>query len=472
MILNAIYEPKFLDSSHGFRQGRGCHTALQRIQQQGQVCEYFIEGDIVNCFDKMDHNILLNILRKTIKDNRFIELIRKMLKAGKFGEDFIYNKTYSGTLQGGVLSPLLANIYLTELDKFIEYDIKPMYHNDIKREESKEYRIIRGKIQNEEKKLKRPYPRMSREESIEKLKQWRKELRQIKSTEDIYTTKCRRLCYTRYADDWIISFTGTFEEAKEIKQKIKTFLNNDLKLELSDEKTKITKSDNQKNPARFLNYNIIAQWSNTKITNGKRSMIGTIAFLIPNDVINEKIKPFMKNGKPVHLGQYLANPVFDIIKSYQDQYSGICQYYKFARNQEKLTKLKWIMEQSLTKTLANKLRTSVSKIYNKYSTTKLVDGYNYKVIQESITDKNGKIHITYFGAIPLKRQKFNNNIIYDSNVIHYYSRNSLASRLINNVCELCGSDDNVQIHHIKHMKDIKNNKFEYAKRMIAMNRKH
>lgn len=96
---------------------------------------------------------------------------------------------------------------------------------------------------------------------------------------------------------------------------------------------------------------------------------------------------------------------------------------------------------------------------------------DHKVIQESITDKNGKIHITYFGAIPLKRQKFNNNIIHDSNVIHYYSRNSLASRLINNVCELCGSDDNVQIHHIKHMKDIKNNKSEYAKRMIAMNRK-
>ena len=475
MILSAIYEPKFLDCSHGFRPGRGCHTALQRIKQKSVACSFFIEGDITKCFDSIDHNILLNILKRDIKDNRFIELIRKMLKAGKFGKDFIYGKTYSGTPQGGVLSPLLANIYLNELDQYIENTLVPKYHNNLEKKHSKEYDALWLKIKREQKRLigNNPNTRIKKDESIKRLKEWRKKLRSINSKENDEITKSRRLIYTRYADDWIISFTGPFNEAKEIKQYIKDFLKDNLKLELSEEKTKITIASNEKNPARFLSYNIITQWNNNKICNGKRSLGGVIALMIPDDVITNKSREFTKNNKPVHKPEYLSYPIYDIIKAYQYKLKGISQYYKFARNQQKLATLKYVMETSLAKTLASKLKISVNKVFNKYNGLKEVDGYKYKVVMNKIIDKNGKEHIAYFGAIPFKTISILDTPINDQINSEYIldKRNSLANRLINNKCEICGSDDRVQIHHIKHMKDIKNNKAEWAKKMIAINRK-
>ena len=478
IILRSIYEPKFLESSHGYRPNKGCNTALQRIQIYGQACEFFIRGKIKNIFSSIDSTILLNILKHDIKDNRFIELIRRFLKVlCKSPYDNLYsrnNKTYSGSFEcNNLLLSVLVNIYLNEFDKFINKELRSIFHNNIKREESKEYRKLRGKIQNEEKKIRKSlHPKISRKESIERLKKWRKELRQTRFCENIYTTKSRRLTFTRYIDDWFITFTGTFEESKYILDRIKNFLKITLKLELkSDENFNIIKSDNQKNPARFLNYNVITQWSNTKITNSKRSMIGTIAFLIPDDIIKNEIKDFSYKNKPIHLAQCLTNPIFDIINYFQYQYSGICQYYKFARNQEKLAKLKWIMEQSLTKTLANKLKISVSKIYKRYKSTKIVDGYTYKVIQDVIVDENNKEHIAYFGAIPLKRQKFKNNSINDSYNSFFNSRNSLASKLINKKCDLCNSDENIEIHHINNLKNIDPNKSVFLKRMIAMKRK-
>jgi len=472
LILGAIYEPRFSNASHGFRPNLGCHSALIRVQRYGQACEFFIQGDIEDCFNAINHQILIQILRKTIKDNRLIQLIQGMLTAGKLELDFVYGKTYSGIAQGGSLSSLLVNIYLNELDNFIESEIKPLYHNDLKREESKEYRKIRGKISNEQKKLMRQNPRISREESLTRLKSWRKQLRSMPFTESIDVTKSRRFCYTRYADDWIITFTGTFKEANEILHKIVMFLDVNLKLSLSQEKTRIVRSNNEKSPARFLGYNLITQWSNDKITDGSRSLIGTIAFLIPNDVIIYHKAKFMKNGKVVHLPQYLANPTYDIIASYQARFRGLCQYYKFARNQQKLAHMKYIMEISLTKTLACKLKTSVAKVYKRFASMKMVDGYNYKVIAESIVDGKGNTHTAYFGAIPFKRQPFSlKNIIRDDIHIYYYGRNSMMVRLSNNICELCGSEDAIEIHHIHHMKDVSKSKSEFAKRMIAMNRK-
>lgn len=405
MILSAIYEPKFSDASHGFRPNRGCHSALQRIWANGKACEFFIEGDIEKCFDSIDHNILINIISKTIKDGRFIELIRKMLKAGKFNDDFIYGKTYSGTPQGGVLSPLLANIYLNEFDQWIEKVLVPKWNTfDIKRERSSKYRGISKKIEYGEKKLRRPHARTPKKVIIEELKVLRKQLRKIPSIERMSESNYRKLNYTRYADDWIITFTGTFKEANQIKNEIKQFLFDNLKLTLSDSKTKITSSRDEKHPARFLNYNIITQWNNNFIFNGRRSLCGEIAFLIPNDIINNYKKKYTKNGKTIHSSCMLYNTVFDIIKSYQTRFRGIYQYYKFARNQKLLNSLKYFMQASLVKTIANKLRISVSKVYSKYKNTKVVDGFSYKIISETITNKNtGKSYQAYFGALPLKK---------------------------------------------------------------------
>ena len=474
MILSAIYEPKFSEASHGFRAGRGCHTALHRIWLNSKACEFFIEGDIVKCFDSIDHEILLNILRKTIKDNRFIELIRKMLKAGKFGKDFVYGKTYSGTPQGGVLSPLLANIYLNEFDQFIEKKILPQWNSNNERERNPKYKEISKKIEYAEKKLKREHCRTPREEVIAELKVLRKQLRSIPSTERISKSKYRRLSYTRYADDWIIGFTGTFNEAKQIKEDIRNFLDKELKLQLSEEKTKITSSKDEKHPARFLGYHIITQWNNNLIYNGRRSLCGEIALMIPADVIAKKKSQYISNNKIVHAPQLLHMSVFDIIKIFQSRYRGLHQYYKFARNQEILNDLKYVMETSLVKTIANKLQITVKQVYKKYKSTKEVDGFTYKILSEIITNnKTGKSYQAYFGALPLKRQAFTRNSVIDdiNNDILYSNRSTLSQRLLNNICEVCGSDENVQIHHIKHMKDIKANKSEWARKMIAMHRK-
>ena len=114
MILEAIYEGSFDNNSHGFRPKRSCHTALQQIQKSFNGTRWFIEGDIKGFFDNINHNTLIDILRKRIDDERFLRLIRKFLNAG-FIENWVFNKTYSGTPQGGIISPILANIYLDNL---------------------------------------------------------------------------------------------------------------------------------------------------------------------------------------------------------------------------------------------------------------------------------------------------------------------------------------------------------------------
>ena len=468
MILSAIYEPRFSEASHGFRSGRGCHTALTRIKQKSRGCEWFIEGDITKCFDTINHEILLDILKKTIKDGRFIELIRKMLKAGKFSKDFVYGKTYSGTPQGGVLSPLLANIYLNELDQYIETVLYQKYNKEEKRPLNKIYVRISGQIQRSWKK----YKETKDPDILENIHKLEKIRRKMPTKEDINNCEFRRLSYTRYADDWIISFTGTKEEAIAIRDEIKHFLYNNLKLELNNDKTKITNS--KKDYARFLGYNIGIQISNNTIIKGKRYVNGEIGFFIPDDVINEKIRKYTKNGKACHLSERINETEFDIITLYQAELRGIAQYYKFARNQHKLNTLKFYMETSLLRTLAAKHKTHISVIRKLYGGTKEVDGYNYKVIKKTIIDKNNKAHTAYFGAIPFKRVVAVDNVRIEdiiSQMITIKNRSSLSSRLENNVCELCGSTDNVQMHHIHKLKNIKNSKAEWAKKMIAMNRK-
>jgi group II intron reverse transcriptase/maturase len=125
LLLNAYYEPQFSGHSHGFRPERGCHTALREVKQWDGTA-WFIEGDISKCFDKLDHQVLLSILRENIHDERFIQLVNELLEAG-YLEDWKYHATLSGTPQGGVLSPLLANVYLDKLDKYVEQQLIPAH---------------------------------------------------------------------------------------------------------------------------------------------------------------------------------------------------------------------------------------------------------------------------------------------------------------------------------------------------------
>lgn len=142
-LLEAYYEPQFSEHSHGFRPELGCHTALQKVQTwTGTV--WFVEGDIEGCFDNIDHEILLSILKESIHDNRFLRLISNLLKAG-YMENWKYNTTLSGTPQGGIISPILSNIYLDRLDKFVETEIIPRYTKGGKRKINPEYHSYANK---------------------------------------------------------------------------------------------------------------------------------------------------------------------------------------------------------------------------------------------------------------------------------------------------------------------------------------
>lgn len=140
-ILEAYYEPQFNQHSHGFRPKRGCHTALKEITQKGRATKWFIEGDISACFDRIDHTILLNILLDKIHHNRFIRLIKGLLDAG-YLENWKYNSTYSGVPQGAVVSPILANLVLDKLDKYVEQELIPAHTRGQRRSVYPPYREL------------------------------------------------------------------------------------------------------------------------------------------------------------------------------------------------------------------------------------------------------------------------------------------------------------------------------------------
>jgi group II intron reverse transcriptase/maturase len=239
LLLEAYYEPVFSDRSHGFRKRRGCHTALREINDTWTGTTWFIEGDISDCFGSLDHEILLGILSEKIHDQRFLRLIRNMLKAG-YLEDWEYHETLSGSPQGGVVSPILSNIYLHKLDEFIEQELIPQYTRGARRKSNPEYSRVKARRSHARKHGDRAAAR-----DLEK------QMRTLPST-DPMDPGYRRLRYLRYADDHLLGLTGPKAEAEQVKAKIATFLRETLGLELSTAKTLITRARSQ--PARFLGY--------------------------------------------------------------------------------------------------------------------------------------------------------------------------------------------------------------------------
>ena len=377
-ILEAYYEPQFSAHSHGFRPNRGCHTALQEIQVW-KGTRWFIEGDISKYFDTIDHAVLLKILEKNIHDGRFIRLVSNMLKAG-YLEDWKFNQTISGTPQGGVISPLLANIYLNEFDQWIEKVLIPDN--------------TRGKRQ----KANPVYSRMNAEISkarksgdIQTAHRLEVERRNIPSV-DPSDKNYRRCRYVRYADDFLIGFTGSKADAEKIKAEMHDFLKRELNLELSEEKTLITNASSQ--AAKFLGYEIKAQRCNDYIDpKGRRGANGAIALLVPARVIEDKCRSFMRNGKVTHRNTLLHDDDFSIVQRFQQEYRGLVQYYVLAQNLSWFSKLYWTMETALLKTLACKHRSSINKQKAKYKTTTTSTSGKTVPCLQVVVDRLGKLSL-------------------------------------------------------------------------------
>ncbi len=439
-ILEAYYEPQFSEHSHGFRPKRGCHTALLEITQKGRATKWFIEGDICACFDRIDHSILLKILQDKIHDNRFIRLIKGLLDAG-YLENWKYNVTYSGVPQGAVVSPILSNLVLDKLDKYIEHELIPAYTRGQRRRVYPPYRDLTMAA--------------SKTRKVGKLEEARKLNQQAQSipSRDPNDPNFRRLWYTRYADDFLLGVVGSKAEAVEIKQKIATFLREDLKLELSEEKTLVTHARDE--VAKFLGYEIHILHADDKHDHrGQRCINGSVGLRVPKSVIKDHCVKYMRSGKPIHLTQRVNDDAYSIVSQYQAEYRGVVQYYRMAYNLHTLSTLKRVTELSLVKTLAKKFQTTCQKIYRRYRATIETKDGTYKVLKVLVERDSNKPLITYFGGVSLRWNKW---VKIDDNLASqiWNGRSEVVQRLLAQQCEICGATDNIEVHHIRKLADIK-----------------
>jgi group II intron reverse transcriptase/maturase len=440
LLLEAYYDVQFSDRSHGFRPGRGCHTALDEVVSVWKGTHWFIEGDISDCFGSLDHTIMTSILAESIHDGRFLRLVSNMLTAG-YLEDWRWHATLSGAPQGGVASPVLSNIYLDRLDRFVEQSLLPDYNRGRLRRRNTEYQAVDHAIA----KAKRHGDRAA-------VKTLRRQRRTLPS-QDPNDPDYRRLRYVRYCDDWLLGFAGPRHEAEQIKSRIATFLREDLKLELSPSKTLITHATSQ--AARFLGYEIKTQRANNKLDRrGQRSVNAAIGLFVPRDVIRRKCANYMRNGNPAQRGPLLHDQDFTVVAKYQAEYRGLVQYYLLAQDVFRLDTLRWVMETSMLKTLAGKHKSTVTKMARKYKTViETPDGKRtcFQVTVER--DRGRKPLVARFGGIPLKRQR--TAVLSDlSPIMASGKRNELIHRLLADRCELCESRTNIEVHHVRKLADL------------------
>ena len=490
MILEIIYEPLFSNCSHGFRPNRSCHTALRDVRKWSGIT-WFIEYDIKGYFDNINHEILMKVLKKQIDDKRFLKLIREMLKCG-YMEDWEYHKTYSGSPQGGVISPILSNIYLHELDKFIEsYAVKfnkgsqqkglnPRYQ-----ELTMAKACIRHKIKRRKEWLKAGFQKNGKYKCIlsdDKRKQTQIILQELldqyneldKAQKKIPSRicndpNCRRLRYIRYADDFLMGLVCPRSEAEEIMSKVKQFLKDELDLEISTEKTGIKHT--RKEGTRFLSYDILIsnnrnlRWRTGKLARYKQR---AAAVKIRLEVPWEKVHKFTKKygdfvqSKALHRPELLASSDVELVLRYNSELRGFAQYYALADDvKAKLNKAFWIAQTSFLRTLANKYKTSVNKVAKKLKH----DGH-----LAVVSDRTGICRqYPLFKLSDLTEPK---SVKIDQQPNFYQVRTELEDRLMADICEYCGkSGGYFEVHHIRKLKDIAGKTKDWQRRMMERKRK-
>ena len=479
LILESIYEPTFSNQSHGFRMGRSCHTALKYVQKYFTGTKWFVEGDIKGCFDNVDHHVLMHILRKRIADEHFIGLLWKFLKAG-YMEDWNYHNTYSGTPQGSIISPILANIYMNELDNYMQEYANRFNcgkHRKINPTFKKKLDICRGK----EQRLKRNAAKMSDEEKeqlIAEIKELRRSLRSMPYSDQM-DENYKRVFYVRYADDFLIGVIGSKADAEQIKKDVGSFIRENLHLEMSEEKTLITHGHNF---AKFLGYEITVSKDgfNKKTKTGftRRVNSGKVLLYIPHDKWLKRLLTYdalkIKYDKqhdnkeiwePVRRSCLLHLDDLEILNQYNAEIRGLYNYYRLANNVSVLNNFYYVMRYSMLKTFAGKYRTRISRIIRKYR-----KGKDFAV---EYLQKNGKVGQTLFYNKGFCRDtkvgKENPDIV--ARAVENYGSNSLIKRLKANKCEWCGAENvPLEMHHIRKLKDLKGRK-QWEIAMIGRKRK-
>ncbi len=474
MLLESIYDGSFEDTSHGFRPNRSCHTALRMIQNRFTRCKWFVEGDIKGFFDNIDHNVMTDILRKRITDERFLRLIRKFLNAG-YMEDNRMHQSYSGTPQGGIISPILANIYLDQFDKYMA-SLKAQFDRGSRRALNPEYLKLSNRRTTLRRKLDRTQDPENRQAIIEQIRELDTAHKSI-PCKDPMDANFRRLQYVRYADDFIIGIIGEKSDAQAVKQEIGRYIADYLRLELSEEKTLVTKATDK---AKFLGYEIrVTPQSNhtrkTKRGTTARNYSGHVMLEVPTAAIQKKLlelhamKMEAHSGKEIwkatHRGELTGRTDLSILDQYNGEVRGFCNYYAIANNRSKLHKFRCIMEYSFYKTLACKYRTSKRKVIEKYRIGKNI-GVKFQ-------DKNGNERIRLLWKGSLAKESY--PLGAEADIVHkpkgILKKPSLANRLRAGRCEWCGKETSkLVVHQVRALKELDESQ-PWATFMKKINRK-
>jgi group II intron reverse transcriptase/maturase len=474
MILEAIFEMQFEHSSHGFRPQRSCHTALAQVKTTFRGVKWFIEGDIKGFFDNINHDVLIKILRERINDDRFIRLIRKFLNAG-YVEDWVFHKTFSGTPQGGIVSPIMANIYLDKLDKYMKEYISNFDKGEKRKVNSEAGSLQRRRVMLVQK-LRVVRNDTERKAFVNAIKAIDKE-RTLTSYGDEMDASFRKLKYVRYADDFLVGVVGSLKECEQIKKDIKTFLSEKLKLELSEEKTLITHSEI---PAKFLSYDIMVRKNNLLKRDGNSGTLSKIynkrvVLKMPEDVMKNKLIEYGAVKFTHHNGQEQWKPFsrpylfqqddLEVLMQYNAEIRGLYNYYSIAVNVGAMHTFYHFMKYSMCKTLGRKYQMSVAQICRKF----------YKNGDFTIFYKNKKgeqkSQVFYNEGFRQQKQIIVYSVDYFPNLVFTLGATSLIDRLKAGKCELCGATENLQMHHIRKMSDIKQGKEPWQVKMIARQRK-
>ena len=468
MVLESYYESQFKDCSHGFRPRRSCHTALEHIKNTWNGIAWIVEGDIKGCFDNIDHAYLMGLLEEKVKDTRFLKLIRQMLKAG-YMEDWKQTPTFSGTPHGGIISPLLSNIVLHELDKFLCEELIPKFNRGKRRKFNPQYWKHRRMYQYNRKKGRHA-------EAVE-----RKKLMQQLPSDDPKDPNFRRLKYVRYADDFLIGIIGSKEEAEEVKEEIREKLS-EMHLSMSDKKTLVTHARTQK--ARFLGFDIYISTDRTRMTsrtiNGRqhkrRSAMNAVVLNVPASVVRDWTRKYGSKGKPQRLQVRTHLSDLEIIDQYGAEVRGLANYYMPASNVSKaIGKVTWFAQQSAVKTLAFKYKKKTGETWRNYWREAHT---GKKALYAEIPKPNrpGEMYKVMCGEVNFQAGTFHTKV-YDQVWTPSYDSNELVKRLTAQQCEQCGKEGECEVHHIHKLKDLqkrwagKKDKPDWVKLMIQRRRK-
>lgn len=464
MILESIYEPVFRKTSHGFRPNKSCQTALQQLQSTFTGANWLVEGDIHACFDSFNHHTIIQLLKKRIDDEIFIQLIWKFLKAG-YMEQWTYNRTYSGVPQGSGVSPVLANVYLHELDKFME-SYAQTFNKGIKKTLDPEYKKAFKRASYFRCKGRSKWNDLSTEERRTRTKK----LRQLEETEREMTPTLpldetyKRIQYVRYADDFIIGVIGNKKDAEQIKSDVGKFLMDRLELEMSDAKTKVTHTGDR---ARFLGYDItVSRSQDLKKSAGGykiRSHAGVVRLLVPREKWVGKLLEYNaikikinENGRErfvaLHRGKLVNQSDIEILAKYNAEVRGLYNYYSIANDAHKIGKFANVMKYSMYKTFACKYKTNVHEIKRRYCVGDL-----FTVAYDT---KAGKKTTTFYRDGFKRKEKATkfDNVSELPQYLKYAKTNTLKQRVERHTCELCNKEcRNLEIHQVKKLKDLKGN---------------